>query len=66
MGRPRRVGSVEKEYCVFATHTGSAPYPSRSMRCSRRRALASHVTRPAPYSRVAMASTFSVSDRSSS
>ena len=28
-GADRSVGSVEKEYCVLATHTGSAPYPSR-------------------------------------
>ena len=24
-GAPSDVGSVEKEYCVFATHTGSPP-----------------------------------------
>ena len=66
MGAPTDVGSVENEYCVFATHTGSPPKPSRSMRSNRRRAFASHVTSDAPYSRVAMASTFSVSDRSSS
>jgi hypothetical protein len=66
VGAPSEVGSVEKEYCVFATHTGSAPYPSRPARSSRRRALASHVTRPGPYSRVAMASTFAVRERSSS
>ena len=31
-GRPARSGSVEKEYCVFATHTDSWRYPSRSTR----------------------------------
>jgi len=63
VGAPSEVGSVEKEYCVFATHTGSPPYPSRSTRSSRRRALASHVTSPAPYSRVALASSFDGSIR---
>ena len=66
LGAPTDVGSVENEYCVLATHTGSPPNPSRSIRSSRRRALASQVTRDAPYSRVAIASTFSVSVRSSS
>lgn len=65
MGAPRRPGSVENEYCVFATQTGSVPYPSRSMRASRLRALPSQVTWPAPYTRVATASTFSVRDSSS-
>ena len=54
--------AVRERYAAAARRTGGAP-PDRS---SRRRALASHVTRPAPYSRVAMASTFAVRDRSSS
>ena len=65
VGAPRKVGSVENEYCVFAMHTGNVLYPSRSKRSSRRRALASHVTWLAPYTRVAMASTFSMRDSSS-
>ena len=34
VGAPRRVGSVEKEYCVFAMQIGSFPYPCSSHWCS--------------------------------
>ena len=48
MGAPRRVASVENEYCVFAMQTGSPPYPSFSRRSIRRLALLSQVTIYAP------------------
>ena len=57
---------MENEYWVLATHTGSPPYPSSVIRCSRRFAFGSQVTSAAPYSRLAIVSTFSVSVCSSS
>ena len=47
-GRPSFFASSESEFCVFAMHTGSRPYPSSAKRLSFVAAAGRNVTPFAP------------------